>query len=127
MTNPLKKAKAMNTISKQEIEHFLHGQVQCWNDGDRDGFIAHYKALAPNGLSLEYVGLPQADAWLMLEKMWDTSRETIRIEAVQTIIAGNEAACFHRNHRVNGDKGTTTIELYKFESGRLSARYFIGA
>ncbi len=29
----------MNNVDNVEIENFLHGQLKCWNAGDRDGFF----------------------------------------------------------------------------------------
>lgn len=115
----------MSTLVTEGLEHFLHGQIDCWNSGDREGFFALYRNIAPKGLSLEYVGLPQGDAWAMLEQMWDKSQANIRIEVLCSIISGNEAACHHRNNRLSGENGTETIELYKIDDGHLTARYFI--
>ena len=50
------------------IEHFLHTQVQAWNQGDKEGFFAAYRAAAPEGLQIEYVGRgPADDGWPVLE------------------------------------------------------------
>src|SRR3990167_156338 len=46
-------------MSAQEaIEQFLHGQIECWNNGDKEGFFEHYRRVSPAGLSIEYVGRP---------------------------------------------------------------------
>jgi hypothetical protein len=115
----------MTVLDKNAIEHFLHGQVACWNKGDKDGFFAHYRHVAPNGLSIEYVGQPERDAWQVLEGMWAQQQSKIRVEVKQTIIKGSEAACHHRNAFIDGDGGIETIELYRFEEGLLSVRYFV--
>lgn len=108
------------------IEHFLHGQVACWNKGDKEGFFAHYRSVAAKGLSIEYVGQPERDAWQVLEGMWAQQQARIRIEVHQVIVNGNEAACHHRNAFVGVEGGIETIELYRFDEGLLSVRYFIG-
>ena len=118
------------TTDATAVEHFLHGQVACWNAGDKDGFFAHYRALAPAGLSIEYVGhaSQQPDAWLMLEGMWMQQNSKFRIEVKACIVNGNEAACHHRNALRDGEgnsDGIETIELYRFFDGRLEVRYFI--
>jgi hypothetical protein len=107
------------------FEHFLHGQVECWNNSDKEGFLAHYRRISPNGLTIEYVGRPPADAWAILENMWQQQQPRIRIEVVASILNGNEAACHHRNRIIGTDDAIDTIELYKYENGRLAVRYFI--
>lgn len=115
----------MTVTDQHAIEHFLHGQVACWNMGDKEGFFAHYRRVAPKGLSIEYVGQPARDGWPVLEGMWAQQQPKIRVEVKQTIIKGNEAACHHRNAFTDGDDGIETIELYRFEEGALSVRYFV--
>jgi hypothetical protein len=115
----------MNIPDKDTIKKFLHGQVACWNKGDKEGFFAHYRSVAPNGLSIEYVGQPERDAWQVLEGMWAQQQARIRVEVKETIINGSEAACHHRNAIIGSDGGIETIELYRFDDGLLSVRYFI--
>jgi hypothetical protein len=43
----------------------------------------------------------------------------------QCIVNGNEAACHHLNAFREHEGGIETIELYRFEEGKLSVRYFI--
>lgn len=107
------------------IEHFLHAQVDAWNAGDKAAFLGAYRQAAPNGLEIEYVGKPAADGWPQLEAMWE-HQPRIRIEVLKTVINGAEAACHHHNKVIGTDGGTHTIEIYRFEGGRLSARYFVG-
>lgn len=116
-------------MSAQEaIEHFLHGQIECWNNGDREGFFEHYRRMSPAGLSIEYVGraLP-TDPWQILEGMWENQQPRFRVEVKETIINGEEAACHHRNALRDGSGGIETIELYRFQDARLWVRYFIKA
>lgn len=107
------------------FEHFLHGQIECWNSSDKEGFFKHYRDISPNGLTIEYVGRPLTDAWVILEHMWAEQQPKIRIDVVASILNGNEAACHHRNMIVGTDKWIDTIELYKYENGKLAVRYFI--
>lgn len=108
------------------IARFLHGQVQCWNTGDQDGFFQHYQRVAAQGLTLEYVGRPLiTDGWAALRGMWAQQQPQIEVEVVVAMINGNEAACHHLNHRRDGSGAVHTLELYRFEPGRLSVRYFI--
>jgi hypothetical protein len=115
----------MSIPDKRLIEQFLHGQVECWNKGDKEGFFAHYRRMADKGLSIEYVGQPERDAWQVLEGMWAQQNAKIRISVRATIINGNEAACHHLNAFVGGEGGIETIEVYRFDEGLLSVRYFV--
>lgn len=114
-------------MDKQTIESFLHGQVDCWNKGDKQGFFAHYRSVAPNGLTIEYVGKPPQDGWPILEGMWAQQQARIRVEVRRCIVNGVEAACHHLNALREQAGGIETIELYRFEDGTLSVRYFIDA
>lgn len=108
------------------MKDFLHGQVACWNAGDKASFFAHYKAMAPNGLTIEYVGQARHhDAWQVLEGMWAQQNARIRIEVAACIVNGGEAACHHRNLMREGDGGVDTIELYRVGEGTLDIRYFV--
>ena len=40
----------MNTITREAIEAFLHGQVSAWNAGDKEAFLDHYRRVAPGSL-----------------------------------------------------------------------------
>ncbi|TKA89686.1 nuclear transport factor 2 family protein [Halopseudomonas bauzanensis] len=115
----------MSDIDNKAIESFLHGQIECWNSGDREGFFKHYRAVAANGLDIEYLGRPVMDGFPILENMWDQQNSKFALEVEVTIIAGNEAACHHKNVMRDGSGVIETIELYKFEGGRTSVRYFI--
>jgi len=35
------------SMDKHTIEHFLHGQIDCWNRGDKDGFSLTTAASRP--------------------------------------------------------------------------------
>jgi hypothetical protein len=113
------------SVSKEQIEHFLHGQIEAWNAHDKAAFFGLYKAMSPHGLTIDYVGQPPREAWEILETMWAQQNDKITIEVAKTIINGTEAACHHLN-KVNGaDFAIETIELYAFGDGVLSVRYFI--
>lgn len=112
-------------MDKSAIETFVHAQVQAWNAGDKPLFFATYRAAAPKGLTIEYVGRPPTDGWAVLEGMWDTQNAKVEVEEALAIVAGSEAACHNRNKL----RGTTvvieTVELYRFDDGHLTVRYFI--
>lgn len=113
-------------MDKATIEHFLHAQVQAWNAGDKDTFLAAYRAVAPKGLQIEYVGRgPATDGWPVLEGMWAAQAAKIEIEELLLVVNGDEAACHNRNQVRGTTVAIDTIELYRFDAGRLSVRYFI--
>lgn len=108
------------------IEHFMHSQVQAWNQGDKEGFFAAYRAAAPEGLQIEYVGRgPAGNGWPVLEGMWAQQSAKIEIEEVALIINSNEAACHNRNKVRGSAVVIETIELYSFDNGQLTVRYFV--
>jgi hypothetical protein len=112
-------------MHKTAIEQFLHAQAKAWNDGDKSGFFGAYSAAAPNGIEIEYVGQPAGDGRAILEAMWGQQNAKIQIEEIVAIVNANEAACHNRNWVRGTDKWIETIELYRFDSGRLQVRYFI--
>lgn len=113
-------------MSAEAIRRFLHGQVACWNAGDKAGFFAAYRAAAPRGLLIEYVGRPATDGWAVLEVMWERQNAAVEIEEAVLIVNSDEAACHNRNRLRSNGRIIDTIELYRFErDGRLLVRYFI--
>jgi hypothetical protein len=112
-------------IDEKFIETFLCEQTVHWNSGDKEAFLAAYRRVAPVALSIEYVGCPAQDGWPVLEQMWEQQRAKIRVEPAQKIVNGNEAACHIRNVIIGTEKAIETIELFRFEEGRLFVRYFI--
>ncbi|MDZ5455154.1 MULTISPECIES: Cif family virulence factor [Azohydromonas] len=113
-------------MDARAIEGFLHAQVKAWNAGDKAAFLAAYRTAAPEGLEIEYVGRgPAADGWAVLEGMWAQQSARIEIEEVAAVVNGNEAACHNRNRLRGTSTAIETIELYRFDAGRLSVRYFV--
>lgn len=115
----------MSNIGSREIEAFLHGQIKCWNAGDRNGFFEHYQKIAPNGLEIEYLGRPVLEGFAVLEGMWEQQNSKFSVEVDLSIIIANEAACHHKNVMNDGSGVIETIELFSFEQGKVLIRYFI--
>ena len=114
------------TVDPQTIERFMTGQVACWNAHDRDGFMALYREVAPERLDIGYAGRSDTtDGWFVIEEMWDKHNAQFRLEVVDTLINGSEAAVHHRNCIVGSDAVIESIETYRFEPGRLSVVYFL--
>ena len=112
-------------MTATQIEAFLKGQVDAWNRRHKAAFMGLYRDASPNGLEIDYVGQPQRDPWEILETMWTNQIDMIEVEVVKKIINGREAACHHKNHIRGSGTWIDTIELYAFDDGRLSVRYFI--
>jgi hypothetical protein len=112
-------------MNRTAIHEFLHAQLHAWNAGDKVAFFDEYRAMAPNGLQIEYVGRPATDGWPVLDNMWAQQNAKIEIQEVFTVINGNEAACHNRNTVRGTATAIETIELYRFDAGRLLVRYFI--
>ena len=110
------------------LEHFVHAQVDCWNKGDKQGFLNCYEQIAPNGLSVEIVAvpaMPAMDPWLILNNMWDKTQADINIKILCAVVAGNEAVTHHQNWKQTGELSSYTLETYTLEDGKLTARYFV--
>lgn len=104
----------------------MRGQVECWNAQDKAGFLALYRAMAPEALDIEYVGRSdQHDGWFVIEEMWDKHNHQITLDVVACIVNGNEAAVHHRNCIVGTDLAIESLETYSFAPGRLAIRYFL--
>ena len=116
----------MPQIQPEQIEHFMSGQVRCWNNHDKDGLLALYREMAPSLLDIQYVGrAQQTDGWLVIEDMYDKHNHQFRLEVVTTIINGSEAAVHHRNCIVGTNQVIESIETYRFGLGTLHVRYFL--
>ena len=115
----------MSTENTTAIEAFVQQQIACWNQGDKEAFMAAYRNIATDKLIIEYVGKPEADGWPILEGMWAQSQTKIEVEEVLIIAAGDEVPCHNKNKIRGSDQVIETVELYKLSSGCLSIRYFI--
>ena len=116
----------MSSLDSTQIEQFLHGQIACWNAGDRAGFFEWYRKVAPSSLHIEYVGQHSGDGWQILEGMWEKNQATIEIEEVALIHNGDEVACHNRNNIKGSDMSIDTIEIYRFDDqGNVQVRYFV--
>ncbi|HLS98378.1 MAG: hypothetical protein WDA10_06885 [Porticoccaceae bacterium] len=107
------------------IRAFIDEKIQLWNSGKRPELAALYRAFAPNAMTFEYVGGPVLDGYVALEDMWERFGNEIEMEVVDTLINGDEVACYIKNHR-RSQPGffTTTIEVYQIGDGTLHERYF---
>lgn len=111
--------------SNEEINNFLAKKIELWNKGEREALANLYREFAPKSVTFEYVGGPVLDAWQALDDMWEQFGDSIEMEIVVTLINGNEAACYIKNHhRDKPGNFTPTIETYVLGDGTLHERYF---
>lgn len=116
----------MTTVDRHTIERFLHGQVAAWNGHDKAALMALYREVAGERLDIGYAGRStDKDGWFIIEEMFDKHNAQFRLEVVQTIINGHEAAVHHRNCIRGSDAVIESIETYRFEPGRLSVVYYL--
>ena len=112
-------------MDNSSIEKLIHAQARAWNNADKGAFLEAYRSVAPKGLEIEYVGRPVADGWPVLEAMWDQQNSKVQVEAIVSIVNAGEAACHNRNWIRGSQNWIDTIELFRFDSGRLKVLYFI--
>jgi hypothetical protein len=114
------------TATPAAIDHFMQGQVVCWNGHDKAGFMALYRDMAPVMLDIQYAGRErQHDGWLVIEEMWDKHNHQFRLEVVTSIQNGQEVAVRHRNCIIGTALVIESIETYRFDAGSLSICYFL--
>ena len=88
--------------------------------------LAEFRKVAPNGLTIQYVGSEPMEGWKALDDMWTQYGNKCPTELVTVLINGNEAATYVLNH-MQTDEGVQTapsIETYTFTDGTLHIRYF---
>jgi hypothetical protein len=115
------------TLTSDSIRSFVFQQVGHWNAGRQDEFMALYRSVAPAGLTIEYVGLQTATgdaAWAALTHMWTSYQPLVRLQLVECIVNGSDAACYFRNLRTEAQSLSAGIETYTFRDGTLHLRVF---
>lgn len=97
-----------------------------WNAADREGVMGAFRALGPNGFTVEYVGNDPLDGQQAVDEMWDQYAGTCTTDIVQLLVNGSEAAALIHNNLQTPDGIVTipSIETYKVEGGVLEVRYF---
>jgi hypothetical protein len=109
------------------IRRFLFDQVGHWNAARKPEFLGAYDAIAPAGLTIEYVGKKTFEgdaAWDALGHMWDAHVADVTQQLIECIVNGTDAACVYRNLRAGTATLGTGIEIYSFRDGALHLRLF---
>lgn len=116
----------MSTPDPKTIETFLRDQYRLWSEGRFEEMLAEFRKIAPNGLTIEYVGSEPQEGWQALDEMWKQYGNKCPTEVVQLLVNGNEAASYIYNHlqTENGVVTMPSLETYLFKDGTLHVRYF---
>lgn len=119
----------MSLPSSEQIRSFITDSISLWNDGDKDAFLALYKAIAPGGFRFENpVGTGVQEGWDALVKMWDDYAAIVQIEILHLIVNGSEAVAVMANKANVAGRPAVRYsgETYHFyEDGSFHARYFV--
>ncbi|KMS57038.1 MULTISPECIES: nuclear transport factor 2 family protein [Sphingobium] len=118
----------MTLPTPDHIRGFIVESIQLWNAGDKDGFMALYKDMAPGGFRFENpVGTGVQEGWDALLKMWDDYAAIVQIEILHLIVNGSEAMAMMANKADMGGRPAIRYsgETYHFyQDGSFHARYF---
>ncbi|UUZ73961.1 nuclear transport factor 2 family protein [Polaromonas sp. P1(28)-8] len=117
----------MPAITEDTIRRFIVQQAVCWNSGRKDDFLALYRELTPEGLTVEYVGrstMTGDAAWAALDAMWTGYAHQVRIQPVEIIVNGSDVACYYRNLWIEPGTLSSGIEVYTVQDGRIHVRIF---
>jgi hypothetical protein len=117
----------MRQLDSAAISAFLREQYALWNQGKRAELMALFGKLAPQGMTVEFVGTPVQDGFKAMDAIWEQHGGHVTIEVVQILVNGDEAAVHALNHHAEKDGRVNTrpsIEIYRFAEGTLQIRYF---
>lgn len=117
----------MSQPTPESARAFIFNQVRNWNEQDEAAFFDAYRAVAAQGLTLEYVGaqtLTGEAAWKGMQHMWSTYVNEVKIQLSECLVNGTEVACLMRNLRPASQTLTSGIEIYTFGEGTLHLRVF---
>jgi hypothetical protein len=112
----------MPVPTTEQLLHWAEKYVETWNTGDKAGFEANWRAVAPGDFRmLDPVGTPEKRGFK--ECCLDPfdlfqPRLRFRIQPGTLFVCGNEVAWVMENHfTTDGDRSTVvlSIETYRFE------------
>ena len=117
----------MSEPTPAAIATFLRQQYAFWNQGKWPELLALFREMAPQDFTIEYVGTPVQDGWKAMDDIWREHGAHTRIEVIELLVNGQEAAVYALNHHKQADGSTDirpSLETYRFANGTLQARYF---
>ena len=119
------------SIDPDQIRAFMHQQGEQWNTGDHEGFLATYRAIAPNGFRIEFpVGQPPKDGPTVMDQLWAGYQgKMFMTYPVIAFGANGEFAVIEKvDAPVDGETHTHhTIHSYVVRDGEMLIRYFTDA
>lgn len=119
----------MNTPipSADRIDAFLRHQMDLFNAGDHDAFLAAFREIAPGGFNVEDpVGSPVRTGWQVLEDLCERYAGW-RLELQDIKVNGNHAAIYVKNTGIYEGKPLVafSIETYEFRTdGSMLVKYY---
>jgi hypothetical protein len=112
----------VGTPTFAELKAWAHGYVALWNAGDREGWAANWRKVAPGEFSmLDPVGTPEKTGFRHCAlDSWDLFQPSVRFRIADgaLFICGNEVAWLLENHfqRDGAAAVALSIETYRFGS-----------
>ena len=111
----------MTTPSRARLEKWAENYVALWNAGDKEGWIANWRSVAPGDFRmLDPVGTPEKRGFEeCCANSFDLFQPKVhfKIAAGTLFICDNEVAWLLENHITHDGKKTVglSIETYRFE------------
>jgi hypothetical protein len=86
-------------VNSAVLEQQIRDWYQRWNDQDKEGWLACWRAMAPGQPIIEDpVGTPVKGGWELAAELWDrTGPDHPRVLIQQIIMGGNEAVVVASN------------------------------
>ncbi len=110
-----------------EFESNIRAIYDHWNASNVEGVIDAFKAMGPQGFTVEYVGETPLDGVTAVKDMWNDYGGVCKTEIIHLLVNGNEAAALIHNI-IPQEGGPPTIlpsiETYRIEAGNLVVRYY---
>jgi len=108
------------------MEESIRSIYSCWNAGDHQSVIKAFRALGPDGFTVEYVGSAPIEGEAAVQQMWDEFAGTCTVEISELLVNGDEAAAFILNQMHGEDRTTTlpSIETHHVPGQTLDVRDF---
>ncbi|MDH2133349.1 hypothetical protein N5J77_19645 [Sphingobium yanoikuyae] len=116
----------MSEADVLDLEQAIRDNYRLWNEGKRDELDRLFRALGPEGFTIEYVGSPAVDGDAAMAGMWAEYGGKCMTEPLEVIVNGSEGAAYVVNRLQTKDGAVTlpSLETYKVADGRLTIRYF---
>lgn len=116
----------MSEADVLDLEQAIRDNYRLWNEGKREELDRLFRALGPEGFTIEYVGSPAVDGNAAMTEMWAEYGGKCTTEPLEVIVNDAEGAAYVANHLQTKDGVVTlpSLETYKVADGRLTIRYF---